>query len=413
MPSEYVATFSSSRSSSATKRASSPIRAFGPVRKHPGEVLQVLAPRQVRVEIGRLDDAPDVRHRAREIPLEVESLHADAPPVRPREADEHADRRRLSGAVRAEKPVHLALHHIEGHVGDGEAVAEALRQMLRGQNGGSHGRESLTTRTGLRSASGFRMIGTMASAASRFWLWRLPAVVGLAATALFAVGFALALRGATGKPIGQAPPAPASGIPAAPRGSGRLLLVLGDSLARGTGDESGRGFGSDLLDALRKRGPAEIANLGVNGAESDEVRDLLEKPNVRSLAASARWIVVSVGGNDLSHAAPRGDAAPAAPAETLAQARARYAANLRAILAALREANPSAPIRLLGLYDPFETPATAGRIGDSVVLGWNAVMQETALPFSDALVVPTFDLFAGARIASHSTGFTRTARATR
>jgi lysophospholipase L1-like esterase len=237
----------------------------------------------------------------------------------------------------------------------------------------------------------------VAAPSSRFWLWRLPAAVGVAATLLFAAGFVLALRGAVGRPLGAAPPeARAAALPP-PHVKGRLLLVLGDSLARGTGDESGRGFAGDVLDALRKRGDVEIANLGINGAESDEVRELSEKPNVRSLASSAAWILVSVGGNDLSHAVPRADASSRAPSplENVARARDAYADNLRAILAGLREASPNAPIRLLGLYDPFEQATASTRLGRSVILNWNAVAQETALSFPNVVVVPTFDLFEG------------------
>jgi lysophospholipase L1-like esterase len=237
------------------------------------------------------------------------------------------------------------------------------------------------------------MIAPMARVSSRFWLWRLPAAVALGATLLFAGGFWLALRSATGSPLGQSPPAPTGGARPVSKKAGKLLLVLGDSLAHGTGDESGRGFAADVLDALRRRGPVEIANLSVNGAESPEIRDLVEKDNVRSLAASADWILVSVGGNDLSHAIPRGETLPAAPAESLSRARDRYASNLRAILGRLREANPSAPIRVLGLYDPFETPNAGNRLGESVILGWNHLIQETALGYSETLVVPTFDLF--------------------
>jgi lysophospholipase L1-like esterase len=229
---------------------------------------------------------------------------------------------------------------------------------------------------------------------SRFWLWRLPASIGMLATLLFAGGFWLALRGSVGRPLGAAPPSPrAHALPPAPSGA-RLLLVLGDSLARGTGDESGRGFAADVLDALRKRGQVDVANLAVGGAESQEVRGLLESSNVRSLAARASWILLSVGGNDLSHAVPRG-AASASPAEEVSSAKARYASNLRAILGALRDANPSAPIRVLGLYDPFEDREASSRLGASVILGWNGVIQETALAFPNVLVVPSFDLFEG------------------
>ena len=237
----------------------------------------------------------------------------------------------------------------------------------------------------------------MTAASSRFWLWRLPAIAATAATILFAAGFAIALRGAAGRPLGQPPPPPSRAPLVRGQAAASVLLVLGDSLARGTGDEAGRGFGGDVLDELKRRGPVDVANLAVNGAESDEVLDLVRREGVRRIASASRWILLSVGGNDLSHAAPRPGAQNASPLESVSRSRARFAANLREILANLREANPNAPIRLLGLYDPFEDAdaarAVPARLGASVILNWNDVIQATALGAGDTLVVPTFDLF--------------------
>ena len=75
----------------------------------------------------------------------------------------------------------------------------------------------------------------MARSLSRLWLWRLPAAIAVLAVILFAAGFVLALRGSLGEPIGE-PPAPPVSKPALVKTPGRrILLVLGDSLARGTG----------------------------------------------------------------------------------------------------------------------------------------------------------------------------------
>jgi lysophospholipase L1-like esterase len=238
---------------------------------------------------------------------------------------------------------------------------------------------------------------------SRFLLWRLPLVIASAATILFLCGFWIALRGSLGAPLGSPPPAPSAGR-AIPKTSGkRLLLVLGDSLARGTGDETGRGFAQDVQDSMKKGGPTEIANLSVNGAESSELRELCAGANVRSLAASADVILVSIGGNDLSHAVPRGPEPSVRTLEDVTTARARYAENLRAILGDLRRGNASARVLLLELYDPFGSSgaglglgAGAGaRTGASVILRWNDVISETALGFPNTVAVPTFDLFEG------------------
>ena len=235
----------------------------------------------------------------------------------------------------------------------------------------------------------------MVRVSSRWLLWRLPSLVAAAAALVFAAGFWLALRGTLGEPIGEPPPPPAAPRPAARHEGQRLLLVIGDSLAKGTGDESGRGFAGDVFDAFRRKGAAQMANLGVNGAESADVRVVVATPNVRTLAASADTILLSAGGNDLSHAVTRDPRSPLELAVAVEKARDAYLANLRAILKDLREANPSCPIYLIGLYDPFGLQGPESRLGRSVILGWNNLVAETALALPAIHVVPTFDLFDG------------------
>lgn len=226
---------------------------------------------------------------------------------------------------------------------------------------------------------------------SRFWLWRVPAALALVAGAVFTVGFWLAMRSSSGSPIGDVPPPPAPGE--APKPSGRrIVLVLGDSLSHGTGDPTGRGYVADVVAALQRRGRVESVNLAVAGAESSDLQKLVESANVRSLAASADVILLSVGGNDLSHSLSSAGA-PAQAISSLGDSRARFAENLRTILRGLREANPSAPIRLLGLYQPFGGAGRESRAGESLVLSWNSVLTETALGYASVAVVPIFDLF--------------------
>jgi lysophospholipase L1-like esterase len=227
---------------------------------------------------------------------------------------------------------------------------------------------------------------------SRFFLWYLPAVVGGLAFLFLAGAFSLALRGTLGKPLGSPPPPPDTQGTVPKRRGERLVLVLGDSLARGTGDEDGRGFAQRLLPLLRPAGPVELANLGVDGATSEDLRRLSESANVAALARSADLIVVSVGGNDLSRSVPRSAGTPVQMVEEIGRSRDRFAENLRAILTRLRQANPTAPISVFALYNPFSSDRRA-QIGSSVIARWNALIQETALSYPGTIVVPTFDLF--------------------
>ena len=108
-------------------------------------------------------------------------------------------------------------------------------------------------------------------------------------------------------------------------------------------------------------------NLAVAGAESSDLREVVASANVRSLASSASLILLSIGGNDLSHSVG-GAGEPAEALSAVSAARARLAANLRAILSELRAANPSAPICVLALYQPFSGDGREIRVGASLVL---------------------------------------------
>lgn len=239
---------------------------------------------------------------------------------------------------------------------------------------------------------------------SRLWLWHIPAAGGAAAALFFAGAFWLALRGSAGEPMGSPPPLPALTPIARPAGE-RFVLVLGDSLAKGTGDESGKGYAGILLDLLKKTGPTSMANLAVPGAASADVALLVEGANVRSLAASADVILLSAGGNDLSQAVRGSSGAAIRLTQEVAKARSGFLENMKAILGRLRDVNRTAPIYVLGLYDPFGNDSLGGpggpsgpqgprgRLGTSVISGWNLLLQEAALSYPNVHVVPTLDLF--------------------
>jgi lysophospholipase L1-like esterase len=228
---------------------------------------------------------------------------------------------------------------------------------------------------------------------SRFWLWRVPATIAILAGTVFSVGFWLALQGSAGAPLGNPPPPPVRHETVKPAGK-RLVLILGDSLSHGTGDPTGRGYAADVAESLKRRGPVETVNLAVAGAESSDLRRLVESSNVRSLAASADLILLSIGGNDLSHSVT-GSGAPGEALSAMAAARTRLAENLFAVLTELRAANPSAPIRVLGLYQPFTGSSRETRVGASLALAWSTLIAETALGYSNVSAVPVFDLFQG------------------
>src|SRR5438874_7075171 len=131
----------------------------------------------------------------------------------------------------------------------------------------------------------------------RILLWYVPVSIALLAAAIFAAGFYSFVRGNIGEAVTPA----SSHINAETPRNEIVTLVIGDSLARGTGDQSGLGIGGRLVDELKKsRANVKPAvNIAVNGARTPDVAKLLDSRNVQTLIAQSNVIVVSIGGNDL------------------------------------------------------------------------------------------------------------------
>ncbi len=81
----------------------------------------------------------------------------------------------------------------------------------------------------------------------RLLTWYLPLVTGIAVSAIFAWGFATGMSGDAGEIVRESPASAAATSPGEEELESEereeLIVLLGDSLARGTGDELGEGIG--------------------------------------------------------------------------------------------------------------------------------------------------------------------------
>ena len=220
----------------------------------------------------------------------------------------------------------------------------------------------------------------------RILYWYLPALAALIAASIFGYGLVSWLRGDTGTIVDLAPRA----ITSTTTRSKIVPLIIGDSLARGTGDETGLGIGGRLVDELKKRNlPVQRAtNLAVDGARTPDLLQRLQGHNVLEVAAQSNVIVISIGGNDLWGGTDWRNAPPRDPDAVMSGVLDRIAA----IVKQLRGANPSARIFIVGLYNPFiSTPS--GALLTPLVLRWNARMTERFSGDANVVIVPTADLF--------------------
>ena len=132
-------------------------------------------------------------------------------------------------------------------------------------------------------------------------------------------------------------------------------------------------------------------NLAVPGAETGDVlRRIESEPEVRAELARADVIVASAGGNDLTHSLrPPADRPVSEPAASAAGA----ATNLTALARRLRGLNPTAPVRFIGLYNPFELLPAEEVDARATLRQWNDLIERATYGVHDVIVVPVADLF--------------------
>jgi lysophospholipase L1-like esterase len=232
----------------------------------------------------------------------------------------------------------------------------------------------------------------------RLLLWFIPSALGILTAGVLVAGAAAGLSGRLGERVGEGPialPTPAAAPPAAV-GTYRIV-ALGDSLTRGAGDAAGGGgYPERVAASLRKAGlVVTVDNLAVDGAETGDFLRRLEEPAVKAGIAGANLILLSIGGNDLSHSLRSvvpGEAG--AESDPTAPALRSASLNLQRILSSVRAANGSAPIRILGLYDPFPEGFDR-KMARTTLLKWNVALEEATIAVPEALVVPTSDVFDG------------------
>lgn len=221
----------------------------------------------------------------------------------------------------------------------------------------------------------------------RFLYWYLPFTAGLIATVVFAWGFVAYLRGDTGTPVNViAADAQETAQPVATIAP----IILGDSLARGAGDEQGFGIGGRLDMELRRRGlkARRTWNVAVNGAKTTDLLRTLERENVRQLLRESNVIIISIGGNDLWGGNDWRNAAPADPDAAMDDVVAR----IETAIERVRSVNPKARIFFVGLYNPFVSTPMGGEL-TKLVNHWNARLLEDFGDDPDFTVVQTVDLF--------------------
>src|SRR5687767_7581384 len=190
-------------------------------------------------------------------------------------------------------------------------------------------------------------------------------------------------------------------ISAATNAAGRTgvhVVSLGDSLAYGAGDESGKGIAGRLEEELQAHGLDDVdtVNLGVNGAQTSDLMTRLKQKRVRDEIARADAIVLSIGANDLfrsPHSREETLRAPLAVAE-------RILGRIETIVADLHAINPRARVLVLGGYNPVPRHEWAPTINEMLGV-WDAGLAARFEHDQRVAVVKMSDIVTAQRLSRY------------
>ncbi|WP_435925415.1 GDSL-type esterase/lipase family protein [Paenibacillus sp. DYY-L-2] len=174
------------------------------------------------------------------------------------------------------------------------------------------------------------------------------------------------------------------------------LTAIGDSLAKGTGDDTGKGFARRTVELLKQQGVSStmINNLGINGLTTEKLLKSLNDQGVRNAIGQSGIVLLSIGGNDLFNGTEHllsGERLPTP--EELDDTIDKSSVFFRQAVDRLHEINPQAALVYVSLYNPFSDLEEMREIGDNATMRWNEMVQKTLAEYEGTLVVPTYDLF--------------------
>ena len=168
------------------------------------------------------------------------------------------------------------------------------------------------------------------------------------------------------------------------------ILIMGDSIGKGTGDEKALGIGGNLSSLLKNQTPKDIKieNLAIDGYRIDNLLEQVQSGRVDKAIAISNVILLSIGGNDLRQIQALKDIEKV---QTFQEEQGRYLSELKEIIQRLRSINKEAQLVVLGLYNPFIVDNSSDNIW--YVETWNYNTQLLLAKDDKAVFVPTYEIF--------------------
>jgi lysophospholipase L1-like esterase len=170
------------------------------------------------------------------------------------------------------------------------------------------------------------------------------------------------------------------------------LTAIGDSITYGTGEPSKKGYIGRLRDALeiKKKFPVSVNNFAIPRYTTENLLNQLQDRQIMNSLKKADYIILFIGTNDFRKSA--GYQFNQLNLKNMNNGKVKFTANLRKILCIIRNENHTAPILVLGLYQPYVEYQNHQEIL-TIIEEWNYGIVNILGKIEKTYFVPTIDLF--------------------
>ena len=173
------------------------------------------------------------------------------------------------------------------------------------------------------------------------------------------------------------------------------LVGIGDSLTQGVGDELKRdGYIGRLQQHFSQYEGIEevlLTNTAKRGRRSDQLLKMLKDGEIDHQIRKANIITLTIGGNDIMKVVKKD--LFNLKVEAFEKELKKFERNYDQILEEIREINSTAPIIIMGLYNPITIVTNEKSEFDLILNDWNDTIQDAAHSDSNACYVPINRLF--------------------
>lgn len=168
------------------------------------------------------------------------------------------------------------------------------------------------------------------------------------------------------------------------------IVILGDSIAKGTGDEKGKGIGGYLVDLLKSETPKDIKvdNIGVDGYKINDLDAQLKSGKQDKIVSKANLLIISIGGSNLQEILSNNNNFKES---NFQNDQAAYVEGLKDILTKIRSLNKETQIIMIGSFKPSTIVNSADNI--AYLDTWSYNTQLVLAKDDRSTFISTYDMF--------------------